>query len=90
MTVTWSIIPPDNQTGNMKMTESMRKYMLDQHYKWAKSVEHLRYEAKAIEKLISNETIPLGSVDRGRIRYISDLYNEYGSSVKSFNINNFI
>lgn len=64
--------------------------LIHNKYNSTKSIEHLRYEAKAIEKLISNETIPLGSVDRGRIRYISDLYNEYGSSVKSFNINNFI
>jgi|TARA_R110002033_G_scaffold414_2_gene4104 diguanylate cyclase (GGDEF)-like protein/PAS domain S-box-containing protein len=64
--------------------------LIHNKYNSSKSVEHLRYEAKAIEKLISREIIPLGSVDKGRIRYISDLYNEYGSNVKAFNINDFI
>ncbi|ADG93857.1 diguanylate cyclase with PAS/PAC sensor [Arcobacter nitrofigilis DSM 7299] len=64
--------------------------LIHNKYNSSKSVEHLRYEAKAIEKLISREIIPLGSIDKGRIRYISDLYKEFGSNVKSFNVNDFI
>jgi diguanylate cyclase (GGDEF)-like protein/PAS domain S-box-containing protein len=64
--------------------------LIHDKYNSTKSIEHLRYEAKAIEKLISRELIPLGSVDKGRIKYISDLYSEYGSKVKAFNINDFI
>ena len=64
--------------------------LIHNKYNSEKSLDHLRYEAKAIEKLVSKETIPLGSVDKGRIRYITDLYSEYGANVKSFNINDFI
>ncbi|XPV69664.1 MAG: ABC transporter substrate-binding protein [Halarcobacter sp.] len=64
--------------------------LIHNKYNSSKSLEHLRYEAKAIEKLIMREIVPLGSVDKGRVRYISDLYNEYGSKVESFNINDFI
>jgi diguanylate cyclase (GGDEF)-like protein/PAS domain S-box-containing protein len=64
--------------------------LIHDKYNSSKSIEHLRYEAKAIEKLISKELIPLGSIDKGRIKYISDLYTEYSSNVKSININDFI
>ncbi|WP_419765176.1 MAG: ABC transporter substrate-binding protein [Arcobacter sp.] len=64
--------------------------LIHEKYNSAKSIEHLRYEAKAIEKLILKDIIPLGTVDKGRIRYISDIYNEYGSNIESFNINDFI
>ena len=59
-------------------------------YNSSKSLDHLRYEAKAIEKIISADTIPLGTIDKGRIKYMSNLYNEYGLSTKSFKINDFI
>ncbi|PLY11030.1 MAG: hypothetical protein C0626_00195 [Arcobacter sp.] len=64
--------------------------LIHNKYNSSKSLEHLRYEAKAIEKLIMREVVSLGNVDKGRIRYISDLYNEYGSNIESFNINDFI
>ncbi len=34
--------------------------------------------------------IPLGSIDKGRIKYTSSLYNDYGLSDKSFDVNDFI
>ena len=64
--------------------------LIHSKYGTNKSIEHLRYEAKAIEKLISKDTIPLGTIDKGRIRYITNLYNDYGTTNKDFNINDFI
>jgi diguanylate cyclase (GGDEF)-like protein/PAS domain S-box-containing protein len=59
-------------------------------YNSSKSLEHLRYEANAIDKLISKDIIPLGTIDKGRITYISKLYKEYGVATESFNINDFV
>ena len=41
-----------------------------------KTIEHLRYEAKIIEKLVEKDSLPIGSLDKGRIKYIYDLYKE--------------
>ena len=62
------------------------------HEKYAKdkSIEHLRYEANAIETLIAREIIPLGYLDKGRIQYISELYKYYGLTDSKINLNEFI
>ena len=59
-------------------------------YNKNKSIEHLRYEAKAIESLISKDTIPIGTIDEGRVKYISDLYKDYGLTSNDFVIKDFI
>ncbi len=46
-------------------------------YNSTKSYEHLMFEAQAIEKMISKDTIPLGTLDKGRLQYINELYKEY-------------
>lgn len=59
-------------------------------YSAEKSLEHLRYEANAIDKIISKETIPIGSIDKGRVQYISNLYKKYGLAEDFLNIKDFI
>jgi diguanylate cyclase (GGDEF)-like protein/PAS domain S-box-containing protein len=59
-------------------------------YSTDKSLEHLRYEANAIDKIISKETIPIGSIDKGRVQYISNLYKKYGLAEDSLDIKDFI
>jgi len=64
--------------------------LIKSKYNSQKSLEHLRYEAKVIDSLISKETIPLGTLDEGRIQYILDIYKTYGFSSKSVDIESFI
>ncbi|RXK03691.1 hypothetical protein CRV02_00400 [Arcobacter sp. CECT 8989] len=59
-------------------------------YNSKKSIEHLKYEAKAIESLISKDLIPLGSIDKGRVQYINNLYIKYGLMNSKLDINDFI
>lgn len=59
-------------------------------YSKRKSIEHLKYEADAIEYVISRNTIPLGSFDKGRIQYIADLYKEQKLLKNVPNIKKFI
>ncbi|AXX87579.1 BvgS-like domain-containing diguanylate cyclase (NMT1, PAS domains) [Malaciobacter marinus] len=51
--------------------------LIIQKYSKRKSVEHLRLEAAAIDRLISKDIIPLGSLDKGRLKYINDIFKEY-------------
>jgi len=50
------------------------------HAKYApeKSLEHLRYEADALDELIQFRSIPLGTIDAGRIRFILDSFAKAG------------
>lgn len=59
-------------------------------YSNKKSKEHLRFEAEKIEEMIDKKRVPLGSIDKGRFKYISDLYKDYGLSQKSLEIKDFI
>ena len=43
-----------------------------------KTTEHLLYEANGIESMISPATIPLGTLDKGRIEYIQNLLRRHG------------
>ncbi|MBN2895385.1 MAG: diguanylate cyclase [Campylobacterales bacterium] len=52
--------------------------LIQQKYRPDKTLEHLLYEADAIEQLSAHKSIPLGTIDRGRIRYTLDLYHKYG------------
>ncbi len=62
-------------------------------YNSQKNYEQLMIEAKAIEKMISNDTIPLGTLDIGRLQYINDLYQEYliaNKNTNNFNFESFV
>lgn len=62
------------------------------HTKYAneKTIEHLRYEANAIDSLINKDITPLGYLDEGRIRYISEMYKYYGLTESKIDLNNFL
>lgn len=64
--------------------------LIHQQYGTEKSLAHLRYEANAIEDVIAKDSIPLGTIDKGRMQYIYNLYEEYGLSLERINLNNFI
>lgn len=64
--------------------------LIQKKYNTTKSIEHLEFEAKAIEHVISQDTVPLGTIDKGRIEYIYNLYKEYGLTSEVLNINDFI
>lgn len=64
--------------------------LIHEQYGTEKSIAHLRYEANAIESVIAKDSIPLGAIDKGRMQYIYNLYEEYGLSLKQINLNNFI
>lgn len=52
--------------------------LIKKKYAKEKSLKHLRYEADALEQMSQYKTIPLGTVDKGRIRYSLDIYKKYG------------
>ncbi|GGD48672.1 hypothetical protein GCM10012288_23520 [Malaciobacter pacificus] len=64
--------------------------LISEKYTKEKSIEHLRYEADAIESLINMNATPLGYLDQGRIRYISEMYKYYGLTQSKIDLNNFL
>ena len=53
-------------------------HLIKNKYAKNKSLKHLRYEADALEQLIQHKSIPLGTIDKGRFSYISEVYKKYG------------
>jgi len=53
--------------------DEMIKYIIND-LKVDKSYDHLMYEAKVIEEAIQKESIPIGTLDEGRIKYIENLF----------------
>jgi polar amino acid transport system substrate-binding protein len=64
--------------------------LIKKKYAHNKSVKHLRYEAAALAQLIQHKSIPLGTIDKGRFSYITDIYKKYGLIKKSINQNDYI
>jgi len=64
--------------------------IIHKKYNSYKSIEHLKFEAKAIERVISKDSIPLGAVDKGRIKYIHGLYKDYGLTNAKIDVKDFI
>ncbi|MCG3688984.1 ABC transporter substrate-binding protein [Aliarcobacter butzleri] len=64
--------------------------LIHEKYTKEKSIEHLRYEANAIDSLINKDVTPLGYLDQGRIRYISEMYKYYGLTESKIDLNNFL
>lgn len=64
--------------------------LIHNKYNNKKSIEHLRYEADILEEMIDVRKVPLGTMDKGRFKYISDLYRDYGFAQNSLNIKDFI
>ena len=64
--------------------------LIKEKYNSEKSIEHLRYEAEIIEEMVDRKKTPLGTIDKGRIQYISKLYKKFGLSNNELDIKNFI
>lgn len=64
--------------------------IISKKYNSKKSIEHLRYEADIIEEMISRKKIPLGTLDKGRVEYITKLHKKFGILDSNININEFI
>jgi diguanylate cyclase (GGDEF)-like protein/PAS domain S-box-containing protein len=64
--------------------------LIHNKYTTKKSIEHLRFEANVIEEMIDKESVSLGTIDKGRLKYISDLYKDYGLSTHGLDIKDFI
>ena len=64
--------------------------LINEKYSKEKSIEHLRYEANAIDSLINKDVTPLGYLDQGRIRYISEMYEYYGLTESKIDLKDFL
>uniref|UniRef100_UPI004047F15B diguanylate cyclase domain-containing protein n=1 Tax=Aliarcobacter sp. TaxID=2321116 RepID=UPI004047F15B len=64
--------------------------LIHDKYDKDKSTEHLRFEANIIEEMIDRKNIPLGTIDKGRFQYITELYKEYGLLEKNLQLKDFI
>ena len=64
--------------------------LIYEKYTQEKTIEHLRYEANAIDSLVNMNVTPLGYLDQGRIRYISEMYKYYGLTQSKIDLNDFL
>ena len=64
--------------------------LIKKKYNPAKSLEHLRFEAEGIAQVIQSDLIPLGTLDRGRIEYMMQLYVRYNLLDSQVDINEYI
>jgi diguanylate cyclase (GGDEF)-like protein/PAS domain S-box-containing protein len=91
---------PDRVEKFRKATLKGWKYALDHkeeiiqliHKKYApnKSLSHLRYEADGIEQMIQYKTIPLGTLDKGRLEYTINSYKKFGLIEQKIPINEYV
>ncbi|WP_373017548.1 ABC transporter substrate-binding protein [Thiomicrorhabdus sp.] len=51
-----------------------------------KTLEHLLFEADVIEEMMVSKSMPIGTVDEGRLRFIQDLFKKHGLIDKSFSL----
>jgi polar amino acid transport system substrate-binding protein len=63
--------------------EAIARLILDK-YSQRKPLEALLYEAQAIEQAVARFTVPLGTLDSGRLQYISGIYARHGLLDKHF------
>ncbi len=64
--------------------------LIKNKYAKNKSIEHLRYEADGIEQMIEAKTIPLGTLDKGRLTYTINTYSKFGLIDKNIPLDNYI
>jgi diguanylate cyclase (GGDEF)-like protein/PAS domain S-box-containing protein len=64
--------------------------LIHNKYNSTKSIEHLRFEAEVIDDIINIKEIPLGFVDEGRIKYIYNLYKDYGLTENDLDVQSII
>ena len=66
--------------------EAISQLILDQ-YSQRKSFAALMYEANALEQAIARFTVPIGTLDRGRIEHIANIYARHGLLDEHFSVN---
>ncbi|DAB30274.1 MAG TPA: diguanylate cyclase [Sulfurimonas sp. UBA12504] len=64
--------------------------LIQAKYAKEKSLEHLRYEADALEQMIQHKAIPIGTLDMGRVQYTLDMFAKYGLIENSVPIEEYI
>lgn len=64
--------------------------IIKEKYAKNKSIEHLRYEAHALDEIIQHKSIPIGTLDKGRIRYTLQIYKNYGLIKNEFDVDEYI
>lgn len=52
--------------------------LIKRKYAQNKSLEHLLFEADALEQMIQQKAIPLGTINMGRVEFILNAYEKYG------------
>lgn len=64
--------------------------LIKNKYASNKSIEHLRYEANALEQMIQHRAIPVGTIDKGRVEFNLALYEKYGIIKNSVPVDEYI
>jgi diguanylate cyclase (GGDEF)-like protein len=64
--------------------------LIKKKYAKNKSVEHLRYEADALEEIIQRKSIPIGTLDKGRIKYTLKVYEDHGLIKNNIDVEDYI
>ena len=64
--------------------------LIYEKYSQRKSIAALRYEAQALEQVISRFTVPLGTLDRGRLEHMSRLFAKHGLLDRDFSVESYI
>lgn len=62
----------------MSHKAEMAKYILETYHPPNKNYAHLMYEANALDNIIAQNTVPIGTLDEGRVRFINDLFKRHG------------
>nr|WP_321266725.1 diguanylate cyclase [uncultured Sulfurimonas sp.] len=64
--------------------------LIKEKYAKNKSIKHLKYEAEALESIIKHKLIPIGTLDKGRLRYTLQLYKKHGLINSNIDISEYI
>jgi polar amino acid transport system substrate-binding protein len=64
--------------------------LIKEKYATSKSIEHLKYEADALEEIIHHKSIPIGTLDKGRIKYTLQVYKQHGLIENYIDIDEYI
>ena len=66
--------------------EEVARLILDK-YSQRKSLDALMYEAHALDHATNRFTVPLGTLDRGRLQHIANIFSRHGLLDEHFSIN---
>lgn len=70
----------------MSHKKEMVNYILQNYHLKHKSFAHLMHEANALDNIISQQTVPIGTLDAGRVRFINDLMKQHGLITNNIDI----